>query len=295
MKKAVNRQEVIMKKILSLVLALVMMVSAMFVLSSCSQDKLNFGKEYRELSAQMDVLLQLNAKSIDVGVMDSIMAGYYMSQDTAYSNSLMIVENLDLAVEQYGIAARKGSGLTKKINAALIDLAKEGVVETLATKYGIASELCIDKNATVAELTESEKADWDYIKGEGKFIVGYTLFAPIAYKNDAGELIGFDIELAKAVAEKLDIEVEFKEIEWNSKESLLAGKSIDCIWNGMTITEERKTNMEVSIPYLNNKQVAVIRQEDKDKYKTTDDMSAAIIGAEAGSAGEACVKPAEEE
>ena len=284
-----------MKKILSLVLALVMMVSAMFVLSSCSQDKLNFGKEYRELSAQMDVLLQLNAKSIDVGVMDSIMAGYYMSQDTAYSNSLMIVENLDLAVEQYGIAARKGSGLTKKINAALIDLAKEGVVETLATKYGIASELCIDKNATVAELTESEKADWDYIKGEGKFIVGYTLFAPIAYKNDAGELIGFDIELAKAVAEKLDIEVEFKEIEWNSKESLLAGKSIDCIWNGMTITEERKTNMEVSIPYLNNKQVAVIRQEDKDKYKTTDDMSAAIIGAEAGSAGEACVKPAEEE
>ena len=284
-----------MKKILSLVLALVMMVSAMFVLSSCSQEKLNFGKEYRELSAQMDVLLQLNAKSIDVGVMDSIMAGYYMSQDTAYSNSLMIVENLDLAVEQYGIAARKGSGLTKKINAALIDLAKEGVVETLATKYGIASELCIDKNATVAELTESEKADWDYIKGEGKFIVGYTLFAPIAYKNDAGELIGFDIELAKAVAEKLDIEVEFKEIEWNSKESLLAGKSIDCIWNGMTITEERKTNMEVSIPYLNNKQVAVIRQEDKAKYKTTDDMSAAIIGAEAGSAGEACVKPAEEE
>ena len=284
-----------MKKILSLVLALVMMVSAMFVLSSCSQEKLNFGKEYRELSAQMDVLLQLNAKSIDVGVMDSIMAGYYMSQDTAYSNSLMIVENLDLAVEQYGIAARKGSGLTKKINAALIDLAKEGVVETLATKYGIASELCIDKNATVAELTESEKADWDYIKGEGKFIVGYTLFAPIAYKNDAGELIGFDIELAKAVAEKLDIEVEFKEIEWNSKESLLAGKSIDCIWNGMTITEERKANMEVSIPYLNNKQVAVIRQEDKDKYKTTDDMSAAIIGAEAGSAGEACVKPAEEE
>ena len=284
-----------MKKILSLVLALVMMVSAMFVLSSCSQEKLNFGKEYRELSAQMDVLLQLNAKSIDVGVMDSIMAGYYMSQDTAYSNSLMIVENLDLAVEQYGIAARKGSGLTKKINAALIDLAKEGVVETLAAKYGIASELCIDKNATVAELTESEKADWDYIKGEGKFIVGYTLFAPIAYKNDAGELIGFDIELAKAVAEKLDIEVEFKEIEWNSKESLLAGKSIDCIWNGMTITEERKANMEVSIPYLNNKQVAVIRQEDKAKYKTTDDMSAAIIGAEAGSAGEACVKPAEEE
>ena len=284
-----------MKKILSLALVLVMLMSSVLLMSSCSKEKLNFGKEYRPLSAQMDVLLQLNANSVDVGIMDSIMAGYYMSQDTAYSESLMIVENLTLATEQYGIAARKGSGLAKKINEALIALANEGTVNELADKYGIASELCIDKNATVEPLTDAEKADWDYIVGQGKFIVGYTLFAPIAYKNDAGELIGFDIELAKAVAEKLDLTVEFKEIEWNAKETLLAGKSIDCIWNGMTITEERKANMEISIPYLNNKQVAVIRKADKDKYTTTESMSGAIIAAEAGSAGEACVKPEDAE
>ena len=275
-----------MKKIICLALALIM---CLFVLASCSKQETKFGKEYRPLSAQMDVLLQLNAKSIDVGVMDSIMAGYYMSQDTTYSNSLMIVEGLELSTEQYGIAARKGSGLAKKINQALIDLSKTGTVNTLAEKYGIASELCIDVNKTIEPLTDSEKQDWDYIVSQNKFIVGYTLFAPIAYKDDSGELVGFDIELAKAVAEKLGLNVEFKEIEWNSKEALLSGKSIDCIWNGMTITEERLANMEITIPYLNNKQVAVIRVADKDKYTSTDNMSDAIIAAEAGSAGESCV------
>lgn len=284
-----------MKKILTFALALVMLVSYAFVLSSCGSEELQFGKEYRPLSAQMDVLMQLDAKAIDVGVMDSIMAGYYMNQESSpYSSSLMIVEGINFPAEQYGIAARKGSGLAKKINEALIELSKAGEVKTIADKYRIASELCIDDTLTVEPLTDSEKADWDYIVGQKKFIVGYTLFAPIAYEED-GKLIGFDIELAKAVADKLGITVEFKEIDWDAKEALLEGKSIDCIWNGMTITEERKANMEISIPYLNNKQVAIIRVADKDKYTTLDSMSKAIVGAEAGSAGEACVKVAEEE
>ena len=280
-----------MKKIICLVLALIMCT---FALASCGKDDLQVGKEYRAHDGQMDVLLQLNAGSIDVGVMDSIMAGYYMSQDTNYSNSLMIIEDLDLATEQYGIAARKGSGLIKKINEAMIELANDGVVDELAEKYGIKSELCIDKNAKVDPMTDAEKEDWDYIVSQDKFIVGYTLFAPIAYEEN-NELIGFDIELAKAVAEKLDLNVEFKEIDWDSKETLLAAKSIDCIWNGMTITEERLANMEISIPYLNNKQVAVIRIEDKDEYTTKESMSKAIIGAEAGSAGEECIVIAAEE
>ena len=284
-----------MKKTLALALALIMLVGAAFTLSSCGKEELQFGKEYRPLSAQMDVLMQLDAKAIDVGIMDSIMAGYYMNQESSpYSSSLMIVEDIDFTAEQYGIAARKGSGLAKKINEALIELSKAGTVKTLADKYGIASELCIDDTITVEPLTESEQADWDYIVGQKKFIVGYTLFAPIAYEEN-GVLIGFDIELAKAVADKLGLTVEFKEIDWDSKEALLEGKNIDCIWNGMTITEERKANMEISIPYLKNKQVAVIRVADKDTYKSLDDMSKAIIGAEAGSAGESCVKVAEEE
>ena len=284
-----------MKKIISLILAVVMMLSCAFALASCggNESNLKFGKEFTPLGSQMDVLLKLNAKSIDVGVMDSVMAGYYMSKDTTYANSLMIVEDLVLATEQYGIAARKGSGLAKKINETLIALAKDGTIDTIADKYGLKSEICIDKDAKVEELTESEMADWEYIVENGKFIVGYTLFAPIAYKEN-DELIGFDIELAKAVAEKLELEVQFELIDWNAKEAKLEAKAIDCIWNGMTITEERLEMMEISIPYMNNKQVAVIRKDDADLYKTTEDMKNAIVGAEDGSAGMSCVVAEEE-
>ena len=146
-----------MKKIIALVLALFTLCSCAFVLASCGgKDELKFGKEFSALNSQMDVLLQLNAKSVDVGVMDSVMAGYYMSKDTTYANALMIVEDLVLATEQYGIAARKGSGFAKKINYALVELAKDGTVDTIADKYGLKSEICIDKNAKIDELTDTE-------------------------------------------------------------------------------------------------------------------------------------------
>ena len=279
-----------MKKIIAFALAVVMLVGSMFTLTSCgSEYETNFGKDFVPVTSQMDVLLQLNAKSIDVGVMDSIMAGYYMSQDTTYANSLMIVPDLTLATEQYGIAARKGSALATAINVALVALANDGTVDSIAEKYGVKSEICIDKNYEVDVPSEAEMEDLLYIMEKGEFVVGYTLFAPIAFKDNDGNLVGFDIELAKAVAEFLGLSVKFEVIEWNSKEALLEAKTIDCIWNGMTITPERQASMAISIPYMNNKQVAVIRKDDADLYKTTADMEKALIGAEDGSAGMSCV------
>ena len=275
-----------MKKIIALVLATVMLVFSLGALTSCGPKyETYFGDEFSPVNSQMDVLLQLNAKSIDVGVMDSVMAGYYMSQDTTYANSLMIIEDLILATEQYGIAARKGSGLTKMINKALVALANDGTVDTIAEKYGLVSEICIDKTATFGDLTADELTDWNYIKGEGKFIVGYTIFAPIAYEKD-GELIGFDIELAKAVAEYLELDVEFQVIEWATKEAKLADGTIDLVWNGMTITEKRSKEMCISVPYLYNKQVPVVLKENATKYTTKDSMANSIMTAEKGSAGE---------
>lgn len=275
-----------MKKIITLVLAIALVFGCVASLASCSKQELNFGKSFSALDSQMDVLIGLNAKTIDVGVMDSVMAGYYMSQDSTYSDSLMIVEGLTLATEQYGIAARKGSGLTKKINQALIDLAKDGTVDEIADKYGLKSEICIDKNATVSEMTAAEKADWDYVVAQEKFIVGYTLFAPIAYEDNDGKLIGFDIELAKAVAEELDLDVEFKIINWNTKEAELESKTIDCIWNGMTITEERAANMAISSPYMSNEQVIITKADVAANYATAGSLDGKIVVAEAGSAGE---------
>lgn len=287
-----------MKKLLALALAVIMVFGCAAAFSSCgSNEDLKFGKSFNALSGQMDVLIGLNAKTIDVGVMDSVMANYYMSKDSTYANALMIVDDLTLATEQYGIAARKGSGFAKAISAALVELANDGTVDAIAAKYGLTSEICIDKTLEIEAPTEEEKADLEYIVGQGKFIVGYTLFAPIAYQdeNNNNELVGFDIELAKAVADFIGIDVEFKLIEWSAKEAELESKTIDCIWNGMTITDERQANMAITIPYMNNKQVAVIRKDDKDVYKTTEDMKNAIIGAEDGSAGMSCVVKEKEE
>lgn len=107
---------------------------------------------------------------------------------------------------------------------------------------------------------------------------------------------GFDIELASSVFEYLSAEynaplrVEFQEIDWNSKEALLENGTIDLVWNGMTITEERAENMCISIPYLYNKQVAVVRVADATKYTSVASMATANVGAEAGSAGEGVIE-----
>ncbi len=90
----------------------------------------------------------------------------------------------------------------------------------------------------------ADDSDWEYITGKGKMVIGMTLFAPMNY-YEGDEFIGFDTELAKAVGEKLGVEIEFIEINWDSKEIELNSKNIDCIWNGMCITPEQKNVLQV--------------------------------------------------
>ena len=136
--------------------------------------------------------------------------------------------------------------------------------------------------ACAAPKTQS---DAEYVKEKGKLIVGMTLFAPMNY-YEGEEFVGFETEFAKVVGEKLGVEVEFVEIDWNTKEVELAAKSIDCIWNGMTITPERQEAMSISVPYMQNKQVVVAKAENADKYKTADGLDKVVVVAEAESAGE---------
>ena len=141
--------------------------------------------------------------------------------------------------------------------------------------------------ASGADIAEPEvTSDWEYIKEDGKMVVGMTLFAPMNYYDDNGEFVGFETEFAKAVGEKLGIDVEFVEIDWTTKEIELAAKSIDCIWNGMTITPERAAAMSISTPYMANKQVLVTKAENAEKYATADGLEGAMVVAEAESAGE---------
>lgn len=129
-------------------------------------------------------------------------------------------------------------------------------------------------------------SDWAYIQDKGEMIVGITYFAPMNYLDDDGKLTGFETEFAEAVAEKLGVKVKFQVIDWKMKEVELNGKAIDCIWNGMTIDEDRKANMEITIPYMNNKQVLVTKSENVKTYSDAVGLNGANIVAEEGSAGE---------
>ena len=141
----------------------------------------------------------------------------------------------------------------------------------------------------ITGCSASDKADWDYIEDKGTFVVGITLFEPMNYYDEAGELIGFETEFTKAVCEELGVEPVFQVIDWEKKEVELQSKAIDAIWNGMTITEERKENMAFSTPYVRNKQVAVIKAENADKYTDIASMAGASMTAESGSAGETAI------
>ena len=138
-----------------------------------------------------------------------------------------------------------------------------------------------------SDSASADQTDMEYVKEKGTLVVGITDFAPMDYKDESGEWIGFDADMAKAFAESLGVEVEFVEIDWVYKILELDGKTIDCVWNGMTLTSEVTSAMECSNAYCNNAQVVIVPSDVADQYQTVDDLANLAFAAEAGSAGEA--------
>lgn len=144
--------------------------------------------------------------------------------------------------------------------------------------------------SSAAASSEAAGSDMEYVKNKGKLVVGITDFEPMDYKGDSGEWIGFDADLAKAFAQSLGVEAEFVEIDWDNKLLELNGKSIDCVWNGMTLTDEVTSSMECSNAYCNNAQVVVLPVDMAEKYQTVESLSDLGFAVESGSAGEATAK-----
>lgn len=141
-----------------------------------------------------------------------------------------------------------------------------------------------------AKTGKEAQSDMDYVKKKGTLVVGITSFEPMDYEDENGEWIGFDADMAKAFAKSLGVDVEFVEIDWDNKVMELDGKTIDCVWNGMTLTDEVTSAMACSNAYCNNAQVVVVNKSVADKYQTTDSLSDLKFAVEAGSAGEAEVQ-----
>ena len=142
-----------------------------------------------------------------------------------------------------------------------------------------------------AEATEDTAADAEsdlaYVKEKGTLVVGITEFEPMDYKDENGEWIGFDADMAKAFAESLGVTAEFQVIDWDNKILELDGKTIDCVWNGMTLTDEVTSAMECTDAYLNNAQVVVVPADVADQYQDEESLKDLSFAVEAGSAGEA--------
>ncbi len=134
-----------------------------------------------------------------------------------------------------------------------------------------------------------EKADdLKAITDNGKMVIGYTIYEPMNYMEE-DKLTGFDTEFAEAVCEKLGVTPEFVEINWDTKFVTLDSKKIDCIWNGMTISDEVKQNCDVSKAYVKNAQVVVMNKDVIENYKDVESLKGLKFTAEAGSAGEAAI------
>ena len=142
------------------------------------------------------------------------------------------------------------------------------------------------EQAAGSEEAAAGESDLEYVKEKGKLVVGITDFAPMDYKDDSGNWIGFDADLATEFAKSIGVDVEFIEINWDNKIMELDGKTIDCVWNGMTLTDEEKSSMSTTNAYCNNSQIVIIPKDKADQYQDKDSLKDLTFAVESGSAGE---------
>lgn len=214
------------------------------------------GFQTNVVASQADALMEVAAGTSDAAIIDLLMAGAMIGEGTSYPD---MTHTTELTTEEYGVGCRKGSDLASFINSVLSESYADGTMEETATTYGV-QEALVEQPAS--EFTESaEDSDVAYIKEKGTLIVGITEFEPMDYKDESGEWIGFDADMARLVAEKLGVEAQFVVIDWDNKIMELDSKNIDVVWNGMTLTDETKSAMECTNAYCNNAQVIVLPAE----------------------------------
>ena len=279
-----------MKKRMALILAMSM---ALGMTASVSAEDLTYAVEagsageaaaeengwnYNSVASQADALMEVASGTSDAAIIDLLMAGAMIGEGTSYPD---LVYTDELTTEEYGVGCRKGSDLAAYINDVFAETYADGTMEETAKKYGV-QEALVDQGsveeADTEDTTEAAEADTEvateaateaadadsdvaYIQEKGSLVVGITDFEPMDYKDENGNWIGFDADMATLVAEKLGVEVKFVEIDWDNKIMELDSKNIDVVWNGMTLTDEVKESMECTNAYCNNAQVVVVPAE----------------------------------
>ena len=216
---------------------------------------LDNGFENNSVDTQAKALMEVQAGTSDAAIIDSLMAGAMVGEGTSYPD--LKVTDQKLTEELYGVGCRKGSDLAAYIDNVFAETYADGTLQEIANTYGV-QEALVEQPAP-ADYSPAADGDVASIQAKGKLIVGITDFEPMDYKDANGEWIGFDADMAKIVAEKLGVDVEFIEIDWDSKIMELDSGNIDVVWNGMTLTDAVMESMECSTAYCNNAQVVVTK------------------------------------
>ena len=213
-----------------------------------------------EYPQNVDAFNDLKVGRIAAVVADEIMARYYLATD-AYKD-LILLDDV-LAPEEFGVGFRKGNTeLRDAVQVALFEMIYDGAA-------GKISEGWFGKDIMIR-----------YAKD--KFVMGLDdSFAPMGFRDDRGNIVGFDVDLAREVTKRLGMELILQPIDWDSKEMELSSGNIDCIWNGFTITPERQANMEMTAPYIANNQMILVMANGS--ITTKADLTGKEIGVQKGS------------
>lgn len=189
----------------------------------------------------------------------------------------------DFGAENYAIGFRRGDDtLAKKVSDILAEMTADGKAGEIAKKW-FGSDVMLRDPEYPRELNEEKgDASLQYILDKGELILGLDeTFPPMGYRDANGDIIGFDIDLATEVCSRLGVKLKLQPINWDSKEMELNGKTIDCIWNGMSITDERINGMDLSTPYIANKQIIIVKSDSG--ISTKADLAGKTVGAQQGS------------
>ena len=211
------------------------------------------GMEYNAVNSQGDALMEVAAGTSDAAIIDLLMAGAMIGEGTSYPDMVL---GDQLTEEKYGAGCRVDSDLTSFINQVMYEAQEDGTLVATAEKYGVQASL-VEQPESAFAASEAD-SDVAYIQDKGTLVVGITEFAPMDYKDENGEWIGFDADMARLVAEKLGVACEFVVIDWDLKIMELDSKSIDVVWNGMTLTQGVLEAMNCTNAYCNNAQVIIL-------------------------------------
>ena len=226
-------------------------------------------KDLQQVGDYNSAFMNLESGAVNAICMDIGVANYEIE---SRGDKFMMLEDR-LSSEEYGIGFKKGNTeLRDKVQATLLDMLADGTFDEIAEKWGLEESICLTADDEVQEETAAD---------DNTFVVGFDAeFPPYGYKNDDGEYVGFDLDLAQEVCDRNGWILKKQPIEWNSKDMELNSGSISCIWNGFTMNG-REDDYTWTKPYVDNSQVVVVRKDSG--ITQLNDLSGKVVAVQADS------------